>query len=461
VDIDSLLKPFQHFGVHLGLERIVKLLANLGNPHHQVPVIHVAGTNGKGSVCAYISSVLTEAGYRTGRYTSPHLVDWTERICLNEQAIASEDLCQLLLEVQSAISPQEESPTEFEVITSAAWLYFAQQKVDVAVVEVGLGGRLDATNVCEQPLVTIITSISREHWQQLGPTVADIAGEKAGILKPGCPAVIGQLPPDAEKVVRTRIQELRCPVYIPQPSREIATGWAEYLGEVGGDKGEEYPTPNSSLLTSNSSIKYPLPLQGRIQLANSALALTALEILQNAGWEKITEAAIVNGMAKTSWLGRMQWTTWKNHKLLIDGAHNPAAAEVLRDYVDNWTPPRDERQGGNEITPQHSVSWVMGILKTKDHADIFQALLRSNDQLYIVPVPDNNSANPDELAKLAREICPDLSICCAYPNLSLALEAAFTPNDNLVVLCGSLYLIGHFLRVESGELGVRSYESYL
>ncbi|MBW4666836.1 MAG: bifunctional folylpolyglutamate synthase/dihydrofolate synthase [Cyanomargarita calcarea GSE-NOS-MK-12-04C] len=454
MDIDSLLKPFQHFGVHLGLERIIKLLANLGNPHHQVPVIHVAGTNGKGSVCAYLSSVLTEAGYRTGRYTSPHLVDWTERICLDEKAIASENLCQLLLQVQSAISLQEESPTQFEVITSAAWLYFAQQKVDVAVVEVGLGGRLDATNVCEKPLVTVITSISREHWQQLGPTVADIAREKAGILKSGCPAVIGQLPPDAEKVVRARIQELGCPVYIPQPSREIATGWAEYLGEAGeqgsrGEGGEKDPTPNSS-------IKYPLPLQGQIQLANSALALTALKILQNASWEKITEAVIVNGMAKTRWLGRMQWTTWRNHKLLIDGAHNPAAAKVLRDYVDNSIPPfspsHHERGGGNEITPQHSMSWVMGMLRTKDHADIFRALLRSNDQLYLVPVPDNNSANPNELAKLAREICPDLSISRAYPNLSSALEAAFTPNDNLVVLCGSLYLIGHFL----SKLGVRS-----
>jgi dihydrofolate synthase/folylpolyglutamate synthase len=210
VDINSLLQPFQHFGVHLGLERIVKLLANLGNPHHQVPIIHVAGTNGKGSVCAYLSSILTEAGYRTGRYTSPHLVDWTERICLNEQPISSEQLCQVLLQVQAAIQQHEEPPTQFEVITAAAWLYFAQQKVDVAVVEVGLGGRLDATNVCLNPLVTIITSISREHWQVLGPTVADIAREKAGILKSGCPAVIGALPSEAEQVVLTRALELQC-----------------------------------------------------------------------------------------------------------------------------------------------------------------------------------------------------------------------------------------------------------
>lgn len=413
MDIDSLLKSFQHFGVHLGLSRIVKLLATLGNPHQQVPVIHVAGTNGKGSVCAYLSSVLTEAGYRTGRYTSPHLVDWTERICLNEQPISPENLCPLILQVQAAIDPNEESPTQFEVITAAAWLYFAQQQVDVAVIEVGLGGRLDATNVCPEPLLTIITSISREHWQQLGPTVADIAGEKAGILKPGCPAVIGPLPPDADRVVRSRILELECPIFTPQPARQIATGWAEYQS-----------------IHNSKTLKYPLPLQGQIQLTNSVLALAGLEILQEQGWQ-ISQEAIINGMAKTRWPGRMQWTTWRNHKLLIDGAHNPASAQVLRDYVDSLDSPK--------------LAWIMGMLSTKEHKDIFQALLRPGDKLYLVPVPDNNSADLGELAKLAHEICPELSFCSTYPDLSSALDTAFSPTDDLVVLCGSLYLIGHFL----------------
>jgi dihydrofolate synthase / folylpolyglutamate synthase len=413
VNIDLLLQPFQRFGVHLGLDRIVKLLANLGNPHHQVPVIHVAGTNGKGSVCAYLSSVLTEAGYRTGRYTSPHLVDWTERICLNEQAIASENLYQLLLQVQAAISPNEESPTQFEVITAAAWLYFAQNKVDVAVVEVGLGGRLDATNVCSQPLVTIITSISREHWQQLGYTVAEIAREKAGILKPGCPAVVGILPADAEKVVRSRTLELQCPYIVPQPARQISPGWAEY-----------------QTIENSQIIKYQLPLQGQIQLANSSLALAALEILQQKGWQ-ISQEAIINGIAKTKWLGRMQWTTWRNHKLLIDGAHNPAAAQALRAYVDSLDTPK--------------VNWLMGMLSTKEHADIFQALLRPKDNLYLTPVPDHSSADTSELAKLAQKICPELSNCQTYPDLLPALETAFSATDDLVILCGSLYLVGHFL----------------
>ncbi|PMB00210.1 bifunctional folylpolyglutamate synthase/dihydrofolate synthase [Fischerella thermalis CCMEE 5268] len=432
MDIDSLLQPFQQFGVRLGLETSQKLLASLGNPHHQVPVIHVAGTNGKGSVCAYISSVLTEAGYRTGRYISPHLVDWTERICINQQPISSKEFCKLLQEVKTAISPNDDLPTQFEVITAAAWLYFAQEKVDVAVVEVGLGGRLDATNVCEQPLITVITSISREHWQRLGPTVADIAREKAGILKSGCPAVIGPLPPDAEQVVRSRVLELQCPIYTPQPARQIAAGWAEYERLGGGEK--DHP------------IKYPLPLQGQIQLTNSAIALCALEILQQKGWQ-ISEQAIINGMAKTQWPGRMQWINWNNYKLLLDGAHNPAAAQVLRNYVDILSKPKE-----TDIFPlsdtqsKIGVAWVMGMLSTKDHQEIFQALLRPNDQLYLVPVPDHCSANPEELAKLARDICPELSICNTFPDATSALEAAFSSTDNLVVLCGSLYLIGHFLK---------------
>jgi dihydrofolate synthase / folylpolyglutamate synthase len=432
VNIDAIIKPFQRFGVHLGLQRIHKLLADLGNPHLQVPIIHVAGTNGKGSVCAYLSSVLTEAGYRTGRYTSPHLVDWTERISLNQEPISKRDLSEVIVQVQAKIDPNEESPTQFEVITAAAWLYFAQQRVDIAIIEVGLGGRLDATNVCPQPLISIITSISREHWQQLGPTVTDIAREKAGIIKAGCPIVVGQLPPDAFEVVLTRAKSLECPTYIPQPASQVNEGWAEY-----------------SSIFDSKPIKYPLALAGQIQLFNSALALAALEILQKQGWQ-ITQDAIIEGMAKTKWAGRMQWTQWeydnKSYKLLLDGAHNPAAAVVLRNYIDSLNP--------------KSVSWVMGMLSTKEHDEVFKALLRTNDRLYIVPVPDHSSAKPDELAELALTICPELAFCQTYSDLKSALDTSFAspelnyfdfdnfadkaPKD-LVILCGSLYLIGNFL----------------
>ena len=414
--LDSFLKRFEHFGVELSLERIYQLLDNLGKPHLQVPIIHVAGTNGKGSVCTYLSSILTAAGYKVGRYTSPHLVDWTERICLNEEKISYSILEQLLTEVEAAIQPEQHSPTQFEVITAAAWLYFAQQEVDVAVVEVGLGGRLDATNVCHQPMVTVITSISWEHWQRLGPTLSHIAGEKAGILKPRCPAIVGVLPPEAKTVVEKRITELECPVVWVEP--------AELL--------EESQENNSLPEVTYQGIEYTLPLFGDVQLINSAIAIATVQVLETQGWE-VPTAAIKQGIAETKWPGRLQWTTWQNRKLLIDGAHNAAAAQVLGRYVRTLDYP--------------SISWVMGMLSTKEHSEIFRALIRPGDRLYLVPVPGHSSADLKQLSTMAQNICTELALCQVYSRLTLALEEAITDSENLIVLCGSLYLLGHFLTI--------------
>ncbi len=413
VSIDSLLQPFHRFGVHLGLERIHCLLANLGNPHQSIPIVHIAGSNGKGSVCAYLSSVLIEAGYTVGRYTSPHLVDWTERICLNNHSIPETTLANLLQQIQAAIDPTQESPTQFEVITAAAWLYFVQSGVDIAVIEVGLGGRLDATNVCEKPLVSVITSISREHWQQLGPTVADIAGEKAGILKRECPAVIGQLPLEAQAVVKSHLEALNCPAVWVEPARRIRGNWAEYHH-------------------NSTSVQYSLPLLGDIQLMNSAIAIATLQILQQQGWQ-IPLSVMQAGMQKTQWLGRLQWTQWHDYPILIDGAHNQAAAQALRQYVDTLNKP---------------ITWVMGMLSTKDHSAILKVLLTAGDRAYFVPVPDHSTAQPEALANLAIQVCPPVKSVRAFPDVFLALNEAISSRTEkqLVVLCGSLYLVGYFLR---------------
>ena len=416
--IDSFLKRFEHFGVELGLERIYQLLDNLGNPHLQVPIVHVAGTNGKGSVCAYLSSILKVAGYKVGRYTSPHLVDWTERICLNEQKISSNTLEKLLKEVEAAIRLEQPSPTQFEVITAAAWLYFAQQEVDVAVVEVGLGGRLDATNVCHQPMVTVITSISWEHWQRLGPTLSDIAGEKGGILKQRCPAIVGVLPPEATIVVEKRITDLECPVFWVQPAKLLK----------GSQKNNLLP------IASYQGIEYKLPLFGDVQLVNSAIAIATVQVLETQGWQ-VPVAAIKEGIAETQWPGRLQWTTWQNRQLLIDGAHNTAAAQALTRYVRTFNYP--------------SISWIMGMLSTKEHSEIFRALLRPGDRLYLVPVPDHSSADLNQLSTIARDICTKLKFCQVYSHLTLALEESITDSKNLIVLCGSLYLLGHFFTINN------------
>jgi dihydrofolate synthase / folylpolyglutamate synthase len=403
--VTELLDRFAHFGVELGLERIERLLNDLGNPQRQVPIVHVAGSNGKGSTCAYLSSVLTAAGYRVGRYTSPHLVSWCERISLNGQDIPSAELHQLLVKVVEAIDPNHASPTQFEVITAAAWLYFAQQQVDVAVMEVGLGGRLDATNVCDRPLVAIITSLSREHWQRLGNTLAEISFEKAGILKPGCPAVFAPQPASAAAVLRARAAQLACPVT-----------WAD----------------------PELSQSYSLSLPGEHQRINASLAIATFHILQQQGW-KISEDHITHGLATTEWRGRLQWMTWRDRRLLIDGAHNPAGAKMLRQYVDEQA--LNDQKG--------STDWVIGMIAGKDHGDVFKELLRGGDRLYLVPVPEHTPADLQEMAQMARSVCPRLADCQVYGDVAEGLAAALKANvgqaDAMTVLCGSLYLIGHFL----------------
>ncbi|WP_295617837.1 folylpolyglutamate synthase/dihydrofolate synthase family protein [Chamaesiphon sp. GL140_3_metabinner_50] len=421
-DIDTLLLPFHQFGVNLGLSRIQTLLAALGSPHLSVPIIHVAGTNGKGSVCAYLSSMLVAAGYRVGRYTSPHLVNWNERICINDRPINTETALEILDRVIAAIDPNTPTPTQFEIVTAAMWVYFAQSQVDIAVIEVGLGGRLDATNVCDNPLATVITSISIDHWQQLGDTISKITAEKAGILKPNRPAIIGTLPPDAIAVVTDRIAALNCPATWVKPAVEI-------------------PSVDSSSQTSSAAdslpwaefdgVEYPLALLGEMQLINSAIAIATIEVLRQSGWE-ISNAAIVAGMANTRWLGRIQWMTWHGHKLLIDGAHNPAAAIALRQYVDTLNTP---------------ISWVMGMLSTKSHREIFEALLRPGERLYLLPVPGHSSADPIVLADIARSTTVDLDSISIHPDESAALTAAMSQTDtHQPVLCGSLYLLGHFFK---------------
>lgn len=458
--LNTLLDSFGRFGVDLGLDRILHLLDRLGNPQRQVPIIHVAGSNGKGSVCAYLASVLAAAGYRVGRYTSPHLVSWRERICVDGAPISSADLYRQVQRVIAAIDSNQPSPTQFEVFTAAAWLYFAEVAVDIAVIEVGLGGRLDATNVVDHPLVSIITSLSREHWQRLGPTLGDIAREKAGILKPGCPAVIGPLPPEAEGVVKARLAAVGSPAVWPEAAVSVGTNQARCPWGEG-------------------AVTYDLPLPGEHQLVNSALAIAALQQLQHQGWQ-ISPAAIQQGIAQTQWPGRLQWAHWlsptgTSYPLLVDGAHNPAAAVVLRQYVDSWLRQRaldDDQPGGDHAAAKDStaddgkgnclktdhpkaedaasgVTWLMGMLSTKDHREVFEALLRPGDRLHLVPVPEHLSADPQDLAAIAQTVCPGLAQCQIYPTLADGLAAIAQQTPPLTVFCGSLYLIGHFLATET------------
>ncbi|EDX84199.1 FolC bifunctional protein [Synechococcus sp. PCC 7335] len=411
--------------MELGLDRIKSVLFALGEPHRRVPIVHVAGTNGKGSVCAYLSSVLTAAGYKTGCYTSPHLVDWRERIRVDGTPISWTALQTTLDSVEEAIAQRKDNanslddsiPTQFEVFTAMAWQYFAQQQVDVAVVEVGLGGRLDATNVCDQPLATVIVSIGRDHWQRLGDTIAEIAGEKAGIFKPGVPAIVGPLPPEAVAIVESKAKEVGAPLIWVQPAVKQA-------------EASDSKSTDSDGLLSYGGIDYQQTLLGEHQHVNSACAIAVLQSLQTQGWT-ISDEAITQGMANVRWPGRLQQVQWRGYNLLIDGAHNQEAARSLRTYLDHTYPDR-------------SITWLMGMLQTKDHEAIFKTLLRPGDRLHLTAVPGHLSAEPEALKAIAQKVCPALSYTQTHLELETALVAAVQTQPT--VFCGSLYLIGHFFK---------------
>ena len=453
-EVCRILNSFAHFGVRLGLESTQMLLSHLDNPHHTVPIVHVAGTNGKGSVCAYLSTILTKAGYRVGRYTSPYLVDWTEQICVKDQPIAALSLLKVIQKIQVVIQTHHLDATQFEVLTAAAWLYFAEQQVDLAIIEVGMGGRLDTTNVCDRPLVSVITSIGRDHWQQLGNTLSAIAGEKAGILKPQRPAIIGPLPPEAQTTIAQKAHSLNCPTQWVSPSIPLDQHRLQYCAPT--HRLLPSPLSPSTRLVEPSNLDplptpfiYSLALKGEHQHINSALAIATINALKKQGWH-VTPDHICQGLAQTQWPGRLQWITWNGQDVLIDGAHNTAAAKVLRQYVDTLPQP---------------IHWIIGMLASKDHAGVFKTLLKRGDSLSLVPVPDRDSAQPTALAQLAEICCSSLRACKTYTNVLPALNQVACPPSNTphmassssailekprksgtLVLCGSLYLIGYLLK---------------
>lgn len=395
------LNGLDRFGIELGLEPIRELLALMGDPHQSLRVIHVAGTNGKGSTCAYIAQILHCSGYATGRYTSPHLIDWPERIWVRGQSITPEALNQALQEVANIL---EQHPllqiTQFEAFTAAAFGYFAQEKLDYVVVEVGLGGRLDATNVFEYPAITVITSIGLDHQDRLGDTLAAIAGEKAGIIKPGVPVVVGDVPPEALEIIEQKASALEAPLYLVSAAQATPEGWCV------------------------ENFAYTTRLLGSIQGKNSALALQVGRLLG------LPETSLREGLAQAAWPGRYQEVIYQGHTLLVDGAHNAEAALALRSYLG-----------------EHPVHWIMGVLKTKNYSTMLQMLLRPGDQFSAVPVPSSATVSPTALARSARRICPTLEQSEAYPSLeeALAVLKKEQPEDKHTVLCGSLYLVGHFL----------------
>ena len=418
------IHEFQRFGSILGLERMNSLLKLLGNPQDDLKIIHVAGTNGKGSVCRYIYSVLQAAGYKTGLYTSPFLEVFNERIELDGRYITDEDLAaytdRVLDCAEKMVARGEHSPTEFEVVTAIAFLYFKENGCDYAVMEVGLGGRGDSTNVCRSPLISVITSISYDHTDRLGNTLAEIAAEKAGIIKEGCPVVTSAEADEALKVIEDKASELGCMYF---ETRHIP-----YTVKAQGLAGSTFDVNIQGVSFDNLEIS----MLGEHQIKNAICALSALNILEERGNVNLHRDAVYRGLKAARQTGRFEVMSAKYEKpiVIIDGAHNPDGAAALRRAV-------------NEYLPGKKILMVTGMLADKDTESILREFTSITDT-FIATEPDNPRKLDAESLKTEIQAlgasCESIHDCRAA--VREASEKAAAEDFDAVLYAGSLYMIG-------------------
>lgn len=408
------------FGIQLGLGRITALLSRLGNPEKKYKTVHVTGTNGKGSVTAMIASVLTKAGIKTGRYTSPHLEDYTERIDVNGKDISRDDFAEAVAHVKDAVEAMvaagEERPTEFEMITAAAFWYFAHVGVEYAVIEVGLGGLVDSTNVIV-PEVSVITNVSLDHMKYCGNTVEEIAVQKAGIIKEGVPVVTTATKPALNVIARTAYQK-HSRLYALDHSFTVkvvppADDWHPVDGQI-----------LSIQETYGYNITATIPLLGEHQQENCAAAVMALLRLARKD-ARITRTAVEEGLKNVQWPGRFQVVKAGDVDVVIDGAHNPAG---ITTFVKTY----------DEVFGKRPRVFLFSVLADKDYTQMVQELFQKEDYAVCAPAPTPRSADPAAMAALLP--------CQTETAVTLVegLDKAFAKVTNDAVLCivGSLYIQG-------------------
>lgn len=368
------------FGSVLGLDNIKELLNRLGNPQEQLKVVHIAGTNGKGSILAYLAGVFRESGYRAGRYVSPASFSYEERFRINEENISKEDLCFYMEKIkkisEEMVKDGKHHPTMFEIETALSFLYFLDKKVDVVLLETGMGGRLDATNVVTKPICTIIASIGFDHMQYLGNTIEAIATEKAGIIKEGCPVISYDNSEEANNVIKQTAKERHCLLSF------VHTDGIRILKQSIDGQSFAYRSSHGRWYE-----KIEIPLLGEHQIYNAAVALEALEVIKNCYC--ISEFQTEEGFRKTVWRGRLELLERKP-LILCDGAHNPDGAKYLTKFLQN------------NFTNRRII-YIMGVLADKDYEKMIALTAKQADCIYTV-APDNVRALPSkELAKVIRK----------------------------------------------------------
>lgn len=414
------------FGSNLGLERTYKILELLGNPQEKLKCIHIAGTNGKGSVTAMISKVLIECGYKVGMYTSPYLEEFEERIQINGRNIPKDSLCRAITEVSVAVEKTAASgfgnPTEFEIITCAAFLYFYYEKVDFVALEVGLGGRLDSTNVII-PIVSVIASISYDHMQILGDTLEKIAAEKAGIIKSRVPVITVPQESSAMKVIEETAAHLSAPLTkIPETSVSF-----------------EYSAPNSgsqhiSVKTQKDFYEIELSLIGKYQLMNCALAIFTLEALKDQG-VLIEKQNMISALNKVRWAGRLEILN-KKPLVVMDGAHNIDGIKKLKESIDIYF-------------NYKKMNLVIGILADKEVESMISEIAVKADRIIAVTPHSNRAQSAKELSDVIRKHNDHTEYAEDYKEAYLK-GISYCSDDDMLLICGSLYMIGDMRKIIRG-----------
>lgn len=406
-DAISYLNSLGLHKVNPGLERIIRLLSALGNPHNKMPSIIIGGTNGKGSVSAMVASVLKSEGYKTGLYTSPHLIRVSERIRINDEEIPIDDLYRLILEIKNLSSRLLQEPSYFEVLTACAFLYFSEKKVDFMVLEVGMGGRWDATNVVT-PLVSVITNVSRDHTELLGETIGQIAFEKAGIIKQGMPVVTaanGEALDVIESIAYKR-------------SASLSVMGRDFRTQGEGTEDFRY----SGVIWNLDHLRCALP--GFYQVENASVAICALESLSRSYAVEIKERNLRDGLLSVRWEGRMEFLR-DDPPLILDGAHNPGGARALRESI-------------QKMFPGRKFLFLIGMLGDKDHRQYIEEISQIARCIIVTDVPSGRGIKAEKLARVAEEFLKEVEI------IEDIREAFYRAESLLVPICitGSLYLIG-------------------
>lgn len=395
----------------LGLSRIEELMRLLGNPEKKLKYVHIAGTNGKGSTAAFIASILMKAGYKTGLYTSPYINSFNERIQINGSNITNEELIKIAEEVKEKVKLMKEKPTEFEIITAMAFLYFRNSKVDIVVLEVGLGGRLDSTNIIEESEVAIITTIGLEHTKELGDTVEKIAYEKAGIIKKKCDTVLYQQSSSVHRIVSEICREKDSKLHILN------------FNEVREFKSDL----DSQIFNTRDYKNIEIKLLGEHQIKNATVALKTAEVLKKRGWN-ISDDAIYQGLKKTKWPGRFEILN-REPLFIVDGAHNPNGVATLVYNIGKYF-------------PNKKVIILVGVMADKEYEKMLDKVAPFVKE-FIVVQPNNPRAlfSSDLVGFLKKRY--DISVIDGGEVSKGVKEALMRAEaSDIIIAFGSLYMVG-------------------